>query len=240
MKPHSLTISLNFAVGAPWEIVRYINPLTGRVTDLYTKLGDSGSYSGYIILIPDYEAVFSILSANISAVARAAVTNLVTDMITEMIVPTLDAQAGAEADRNFTATYRSTDPALNSSLTVIFDPRPSSQGLAISTWTSNGADMLAEWSDDQKLKLSLSIPDQRNGKMAFRSSFLPQSTSYLTSDGSLGPFSDQYQNNADWLNVDATPYGGQGLDLFVFDLDYEGRAVAITPAATRTLMERAV
>lgn len=52
MKPISHTASLTYSVGAPWEVIRYIHPSTGKVTDLYTKLGESGLYSGNLVLIP--------------------------------------------------------------------------------------------------------------------------------------------------------------------------------------------
>ena len=34
MKPHAHTASLTVSFGAPWEIVRYVNPNTGKVTDI--------------------------------------------------------------------------------------------------------------------------------------------------------------------------------------------------------------
>lgn len=57
MKPTSHTASLTYSVGAPWEITRYVHPegtaSAGKVTDLYTKLGDSGYYNGHMVLIPE-------------------------------------------------------------------------------------------------------------------------------------------------------------------------------------------
>lgn len=53
MKPVTHSASLTFSIGAPWEISRYVHPSTGKVTDLYTKLGDSGAYTGILVLIPD-------------------------------------------------------------------------------------------------------------------------------------------------------------------------------------------
>jgi CubicO group peptidase (beta-lactamase class C family) len=34
MKPHTHTASLTTSIGAPWEIVRYVNPTTSKVTDI--------------------------------------------------------------------------------------------------------------------------------------------------------------------------------------------------------------
>lgn len=50
------------SIGAPWEIVRYVNPETGKVTDIYTKLGDSGAYGGQVAIIPDYGCGWTFLN----------------------------------------------------------------------------------------------------------------------------------------------------------------------------------
>lgn len=62
MKPHTHTASLTTSIGAPWEIVRYVNPATGKVTDIYTKLGDSGAYGGQVAIIPDYGCGWTMLN----------------------------------------------------------------------------------------------------------------------------------------------------------------------------------
>lgn len=65
MKPTSHTASLSYSIGAPWEIHRYVNPKTGKVTDMYTKLDDSGYYGGVVVLMPEYDAGFTMLNAGI-------------------------------------------------------------------------------------------------------------------------------------------------------------------------------
>ncbi|KAK3363855.1 hypothetical protein B0T25DRAFT_54692 [Lasiosphaeria hispida] len=44
-------------------------PPAGKVTDVYTKLGDSGLYSSWLVLVPEYGFDFSILSAPARIVA---------------------------------------------------------------------------------------------------------------------------------------------------------------------------
>ncbi|KAF2211049.1 hypothetical protein CERZMDRAFT_44215, partial [Cercospora zeae-maydis SCOH1-5] len=61
MKPVTHTASLTYSIGAPWEIVRYVSPSSGKVIDIYTKLGDSGSYSAMLGLIPEFNAGFTYL-----------------------------------------------------------------------------------------------------------------------------------------------------------------------------------
>lgn len=70
MKPVTHTSSFSYSIGAPWEIIRYVHPSTGKVTDFYTKLGDSGYYGAITALIPDYNAGFSLLAACSNATTR--------------------------------------------------------------------------------------------------------------------------------------------------------------------------
>lgn len=238
MKPISHTASLSYSVGAPWEIARYIHPSSGKVTDLYTKLGDSGNYGGCIVLIPDYNAGFSVLDAS-NDTTRSDVANLVFDYVTEVILPALEAQAAAEAARNFVGTYVSTDSSLNSSVTVSFN---ASIGLSISTWISNGTDVLASsLFDGTKPRLLPSIPNQSDGagKVAFQASTNAKTNSFsVASKFGTGPFTAQYATNFDWLTVDLTRYGGIGVKLFVFDVDEGGNATAVSPVVTRARLEK--
>ena len=240
MKPTSHTASLSYSVGVPWEIARYIHPSSGKVTDLYTKLGDSGNYGGCLVLIPDYNAGFSVLDAS-NDTTRGNITNLILDYVTEAIIPALEAQAAAEAARNFVGTYVSTEPNLNSSVTVSLNE---SIGLSISTWISNGTDVLASpLFDGIKPRLLPSIPNQSDahgaGKVAFQASKNPKTDSFsLASKFGAGPFVAQYATNLDWLTVDLTRYGGIGVKLFVFDVDEGGNATAVSPVVTRARLEK--
>ncbi|KAJ5663832.1 hypothetical protein N7507_004563 [Penicillium longicatenatum] len=249
MKPHSHSASLTYSLGAPWEILRYLNPATGKVTDLYTKLGDSGSYGANIVLIPDYNAGFSILAASTGA-ERDVATNNILDSITNTILPALEAQAALEATKNYVGTYESTDSALNSSITVAFNQSSvitSKSGLSITRWISNGTDVLAS---DRFLggrpRLLLSIPKQtgdgQEGQVAFQVTPQPQLWSYFTSGAerldAVGPFTGQYNTNYDWLVADSAHYAGLGMDLLVFGVDQSGNATSLRPAAQRVTLHK--
>lgn len=250
MKPITHTASLTYSVGAPWEIIRYVHSSTGKVTDLYTKLGDSGYYSGIVVLIPDYGAGFCILDAYTNSTIRSDATNIILDHITNAILPALEAQAQAEAGYNFVGSYISTDSTLNSSVTTALNESTVSgapPGLSITSWVSNGMDVLAsDRFGGIKLRLLLSIPnqspDEAAGKVAFQASWFPQTNSYFapgTSNlGAIGPFTGHYDTNFDWLTADSTHYAGLGVHLFVFDIDSEGRATTVRPAATRATLRR--
>ncbi|KAK5557381.1 hypothetical protein LTR46_004407 [Exophiala xenobiotica] len=274
MKPTSHTASLTYAVGAPWEIVRYIHPdprtartastasdsATGKVSDLYTKSGDSGYYSSNIVLIPEYGAGFTILSASTNESVRGPVTNLVLDYTTNAVLPALEAQAAQEAKRNFVGTYESeststsTSSTLNSSLTIAFNKSTvvgGNGGLSIFRWISNGTDVLASplfGGIRPRLLPSISSKSSaaarsQGSQVAFQASIYPQTNNYAAAaaagiPGVRGPFTGQWSTNFDWLTVDTVHYDGVGVNLFVFDLDATGSATGVTPAAMKAKLER--
>ncbi|OAP54321.1 hypothetical protein AYL99_11422 [Fonsecaea erecta] len=224
MKPVSHTALFEYSLGRPWEIYRYTHPDSGLVTDIYTKLGDSGYYGGYIVLIPDFDAGFSIIGAS-SLSERSLVTALLADIVIDTMLPALTAQAQAEARNAFVGTYRSEDENLNSTLTLTINPQ-GKPGLVISHFVSNGTDVLQSGLiGNSPVRLLHSISDRAHGRVAFRTS------SFRAPAGGL--FSQQYNANLDWLAGDSPTYGGIGIGLFVFDLDADGNAVAVSPAAWR-------
>lgn len=248
MKPIAHTASLTHSVGAPWEIQRYIHPSTGKVTDLYTKLGDSGSYGGVTVVIPDYGAGFSMLNGHSNATVRSHAANSILDYVTEAVLPALEAQAAAEATRNFVGTYISTDSKLNSSLTVAFNESTVKaaplDALSISSWISNGTDVLAsDLFEGVKPRLLPTILNQNRsngaGQVAFQASTNPQTNSYTQAgELAIGPFTGQCATNFDWLVVDQRHYGGIAIDLFMFDINDKGGAEAVRPAVTRSKLKR--
>jgi CubicO group peptidase (beta-lactamase class C family) len=250
MKPISHTASLTYSVGAPWEIIRYVHPSTGKVTDLYTKLGSSGSYGGIVVLIPDYGAGFSALNTYSNFSIRNTAFNTVLDYVTNAILPALEAQAAAEAASKFVGTYFSTDSTLNSSLTIAFNESTvvgASSGLSITGWVSNGTDVLAsDLFGGIKPRLLLSIPNQSPdgaaGKVAFQASTAPQTSSYFaagaTELGTEGPFTGQVATNLDWMIMGSTHYARLGLNRFVFDVNAEGCAMSVRPGATNATLTR--
>jgi hypothetical protein len=237
MKPLSHTASLHYSVGRPWEIIRYTHP-SGFITDLYTKLGDSGAYSGYIILLPDYGVGFSILAAASSA-NRFSVVAAIADLITDSIMPSLSVQAAVEAEYNFGGVYASTVRGLNSSLTLsVNHTKGASPGLIISSWISNGTDVLTTLAPaigPLPYRLLPSISDMKGGKIAFR-----LVTSYDAP--SVQPpkrlFSGPSIIGGDWIDLDSPAYAGIGLSLFVFDVTMGGKATAVSPAALRVRLQK--
>ncbi|KAL7912452.1 Aldehyde/histidinol dehydrogenase [Trichoderma velutinum] len=170
LKPFSHTADLRQSVGRPWEIHRYTHP-SGVITDLYTKSGDSGDYSAYFVLLPDYDAGFTILSSS-SQVTRFLTLSALMDIIINSVIPSLATQAAAEAEHRFTGLYYSEDCSLNSSLTLtVNQSATAAPGLVVSSWISNGTDVLkslAPTTGPGPWRLLPSISDSAHGKMAFR------------------------------------------------------------------------
>ncbi|KAJ9609536.1 hypothetical protein H2200_005863 [Cladophialophora chaetospira] len=245
MKPVTHTPSLTYSVGGPWEIHRYIHPVTGKITDLYTKLGDSGSSGGATVLIPEYGAGISFAGAS-SDVIRSDVDNIVLDSVINAILPALEAQAAVEAGLNYIGTYNSTDRNLNSSVTISLDKSTAPgkpKGLSVSRWISNGTDVLLEAFKGVHPVLLPSIPkpNEGPGPVAFQISTSLQTNSYAAapkSAGVIGPFTGAYGTNIDWMVAGNQYYGGVGVKLFVFDVNAEGMATALSPAVARIKLQR--
>ncbi|KAM0262803.1 hypothetical protein ACHAQJ_001597 [Trichoderma viride] len=237
MKPISHTANQQLSVGRPWEIHRFTHP-SGVVTDLYCKSGDSGDYSAYFVMLPDYDAGFTILSSS-SQLTRFFTLSALMDVIINSLIPSLAAQAAAEAKRCFTGIYNSTDPTLNSFLTLTMNQTETdAPGLLISSWVSNGTNVLeslAPSTGPLPWRLLPSISDAAQGKMAFRlvTSLDAPSINSATDNKLFAKFP-----LVDWVNVDATAYGGIATTLFVFDVTRDGIVTAVSPLAFRIKLEK--
>ncbi|KAK4889625.1 hypothetical protein LTR27_011609 [Elasticomyces elasticus] len=244
MTPATHTASLSYSVGAPWEITRYIHPGSGKVTDVYTKLGDSGAYGGLLALIPEYDAGFSFLNAYyetpIGPQTRGASALRILDHILEALVPALESQARAEAVREYVGTYISSSDAEGNSTIVISAPNASAPGLVVQTWISNSTDMLASYFPGAPLRLQLAIPNQTPGaamsEVTFQATQFTQWKTYAAAN--VGPMTGFYDSNLGWLAYDGDRYGGEGLRTFRFGMDAEGCAVDVTNAGTRSTLKR--
>lgn len=244
LKPVSHTARLQYSVGAPWGIVRYQHA-SGTVTDIYTKLGDSGYYSAYLVLLPDYGAGFSFLSASTLS-QRADMMASIVDMVVDKLVPALEAQAAVEAVQNFAGVYAASPAVdINSSLALsvnISETAP--PGLVITSWISNGTDVLpwlARLTGAGPFRLVPSIADTAAGttKTSRQIAFRMINDVDAPSQDMNGLFSAAALQS-EWLNVDASTYYGVGLSLFVIHVGCDGKAKSVSPAAYRIRLDRSV
>jgi hypothetical protein len=230
MKPLTHTADLRFSVGAPWEIYRLQLPSTSRVIDLYTKNGGIGVYSSEIVLVPEWDIGISILVAG-----SGSTLSRIFQMIAEVMGPALEAAARKQADAAYSGHYVSSDPKLNSSITITTDD--SLSGLGITSWISNGTNML----DTVALLL---VP---NPSIRLYSTGLKKKLS----DGSSlvswrAVIDDMDQSNAtsvfptctNWGGVDGLMYGTIATDDFVFTLGRDGVAESVEPRVLRSRLNR--
>lgn len=229
LKPFSHTAHMQYSVGRPWEIMRYTHPSTGKVTDIYTKLGDSGDYSGFLVLIPDYQAGFSILASSTSS-ERSTVIAEIADIVFNAILPGLEAQAAVEAESKLGGVYTSTGP-VNSSVSLAFNNSAgAAPGLHITSWISNGTDVLQNGLlGTLPYRIVPSIEDLAGGKKAFWLVNANDAPNAAVQTGRLA--SAPGFVSADWILVDSPAYGGNAVKRFVFDVLKNGEATAVSPTA---------
>ncbi|GFF39794.1 hypothetical protein IFM58399_05700 [Aspergillus lentulus] len=229
MKPVSHTADLQYSVGRPWEIYRYKHAESGVVTDLYTKLGDAGNYGSFLVLIPDFDAGFSIIGASALA-TRSNATSLLADLVTESILPALMEQAASEAKKNFAGKY--TSDRLNSSLALDVSPSGNS-GLSVTSWVSNGTDLMPLLSillGNENSRLVPTIVSEGTGQVAFRAYT-------ATQEKSGGLFQRNFDVN-DWIVVGSGGYATKSLAEFVFEVDVQGKASRVELPAWNVTLHR--
>ncbi|EKV10988.1 Beta-lactamase family protein [Penicillium digitatum PHI26] len=236
MKPVTHTSSLRYSVGSPWEIHRFVHAESGVVTDLYTKLGDSGFYGGIVVLIPDFNAGFTLLSASTQA-SRNSEALLAIDLIVNAILPALMEQAAAEAMQKFAGTYKAED--LNSSLTLtVVPPTYPAPGLNITSWISNGTDitdLVSALLGGVGSRLVPSITNEKaSGEVAFRAYTATQGLG--PGVGSSSSLFSSFDDLNDWTMLDQLTWGGIAISLFVFDVEESGTVKSVTPGAYRVQM----
>lgn len=235
MKPVTHTGHLEYSVGRPWEINRYIHASSGVISDMYTKSGDAGLFSSFLVLLPEYDAGFSILTAG-TRPERSFLAAIVADLVTDSIMPALEAQAAVESQANLAGTYTSSDG--NSTVTLTIDPSGNIPGLNITSWMMNGTDFLAlspQTIRPGQPRLLPTIAKVGDSQLAFRVAPLP---SKEEADAAAGPFYKQYSANIDWLSAGGPLYGAIGINLFIFDVDGDGKATSVTAEGFRVTMDK--
>ena len=248
MKPMSHTADLKFSVGAGWEIYRFVHPenttSAGSITDIYTKLGDSGPTGGISVMIPEYGAGFNGLVAG-GALDKSGNQRQVFDAILKELVPGLEAQAAAEAQANFGGTYVPSEEnkSLNTSITLAVNGSIAG-GILVTEFISNGTNILdpmiqsSIFSTSGGLRLLPTILDATTMKYAFRmrGSVTPE---VIEAAASVGPFTAEYVTNADWVMTGQLTYAANPIEAAVFEISEGGEALSVTlPAFNVTLIKK--
>lgn len=227
MKPVTHTSSLDYSVGAPWEIVSFGDE---RPIDIYSKAGDIGAYSSIIALSPDHNVGFTVLAAGSDGHAKVA---LAADLISARLIPGLEASAKDQAAAKFAGTY-ATPNGTNSSIEITTDDGP---GLLVTSWVNNGTNMiqsmmtLGHAQDPSTFSIRLYPTGLESpGQISFRALMPPT----LSTAGN-GPFTSSCIT---WVIVDGQVYGNVGIDEFVFNVDETGIVNSITPRVLRTVLAK--
>ncbi|KAJ5605487.1 beta-lactamase/transpeptidase-like protein [Penicillium lagena] len=224
MKPDTHTSSLEFSVGAPWEIYSYMED--SRVIDLYTKAGDLGGYSSILALSPDHNVGFTILAAGVGT--TEAVAGL-SDLVANTLLPALEDVGKTEAKTNFGGVYESSQT--NSTISISTDNGP---GLKVDSWVRGGDNMLTVLSaiEESSVNSVRLYPTGLNapGEMSFRAIIQD-----LSASQGVGPITRSCNS---WELADGKVYGNIGIDEFVFTVDSCGKGTGLSPRAWRDYLIR--
>ena len=228
MKPVTFTSSVNVGIGAPWEIWR--TQINERTVDLYAKNGGWGAYSTELVLVPDFNFGFSILTAStLGEETTFAEVYLLSDMVASTILPALETVTRDQAKANFAGHYLASN--LNSSLTITVDDQP---GLRVIQWITNGTQVF----DDLGLNTTGTYIDFRlqpnflytGNEVGFTGTWSKMPA--LVYIGALDV------NCLAWGEVGDLTYGNVGIGEFVFEVDATGKAVSVQLKALRITIER--
>lgn len=254
LQPTMLTGDPTSHIGAPWEI-RCERAPNNRIYEYYTKAGDVGAYASMLVLSPQHQVGWTVLAASgcggheEAAEARTALTNA----FQTFFVDAIEEQAKIEAEWNFNGTY--VDRALESSVTIEagYDGH---MGLAALDLMFRGKpfDCLAPLDglpEQRKADITLLYPSTlktlRKKKSDDRSVGLAGEPGYYESRlgfravfwaaGDSGTLAEDPSMTV-WGTVGHVKYGQRTLDDWVFEMDEDGRAVALHLRALRVKLQR--
>lgn len=232
MKPVSHTADPLQSVGLPWEIQRIELQNPFRITDAYTKAGDLGSYSSYLILLPDYDLGISILAAGDEAAATVAILG---DLVGDIVIPAAEATSRQQAQAAYSGYY--SNIGLNSSLTIT--ENSASLGLRITQWVSNGVDMMpvmASLIPATEPVINI-YPTQL--KRTSSDGFTTESFRAVFGDGAVPMVVGSFEQNCiSWEAVDNFHYERVSLDEFLFNIGPTGEVESIVPRAFKATLNK--
>lgn len=188
-------------------------------------------------MIPDFDIGFSIAAAGD---LPASLVLDIADTLSNTYLPTMLGIARTQANTTFAGQYTSENASLNSSLTITVDAEK--PGLGVGPWVSNGTNLMGlvvalgqNISKDYWADITPSVRLYPTGlwdalpgggrKVGFKATFedlaLPEVAKPFTTDCST------------WVSLSAVAYGSQPLDAFVFEMDKDGKVVAVVNSALR-------
>ncbi|KAI1179598.1 beta-lactamase/transpeptidase-like protein [Nemania sp. FL0916] len=240
LRPVTHTADLHVAVGMPWEIHRLLQPISPgsnhtRVVDIYTKNGILGGYTSLFVLSPEHEFGFILLLAGLVTPAESSARSLamavIGDVVTSTMASAFEQAARTEAASNFAGVYA------NAGMNLTISVNDGHPGLKLSNWTAGDKDVLFLYTgvsnaDSDARLYPMGLED--DGSIAFRAVYeTARNASYTSQPGVV--FS---QGCLPWGDIATQQYGDVAFDDFVFEIDGNGRATAITPRVARQTLKR--
>jgi hypothetical protein len=231
LKPVTHTSNLLASVGAPWEIYRL--QLNDRVSDLYTKDGRLGVYLSQLVLAPDWDIGFIILSAGLSSNYAE-----ITVLIASQFLPAVETAARLEVDVTYSGHYNNTK--VNSSMTITTDT--SRPGLGVASWISQGVDMFP-----LVASVKLGNPTENVTIRIYPTQLTTTSSNGDTRVGFRAVFEDYAQSDESgalglgclsWGGLDTAMYGSVSFDDFNFVVGSDGIAKSLEPRALRVSLAK--
>ncbi|KAH9210692.1 putative beta-lactamase [Leptodontidium sp. 2 PMI_412] len=232
MKPLAFTSGPDYAVGAPWEIRRMHIAPNNRIIDIYTKTGNLPGYDTLLVLVPSLDVGFNVLTAGVNTPTNVI---MLSNLLSDTLIPAAEAVAREEATANYAGTYTSSNSSLNSSIILSLDS--SKPGIGVTSWISNGTNMLTPSSFVPGSSVRLyptglkrAVEGCGDVDVGFRAVF-----ENLGSEGVGGTFTTSCQT---WGQVDAVYWGTVGSDEFVVRVGEDGRAKSVSSRALRVELVR--
>ncbi|KAI1100935.1 beta-lactamase/transpeptidase-like protein [Jackrogersella minutella] len=244
LRPVAFSSDPKSGVGMPWGVRQL--PLSEdtpyQFATTFNKAGNLGKYMALLAIIPEFDIGFSVLLAGDPP---SGLGFNIADTLSNTYLPTMVNTARIQAYDMYGGDYSSSDPALNSSLSIVVDDQ--TPGLSLSSWTSNGTDLL--WYS-VVLGLNVSNPDPYQVQPSVR--LYPTGLWDATSDGgkrvafkavfedlSLPSVSDAFSTDCGtWINVAGIMYGSRPLDQFIFNINPAGKVMSVENGALRNRLNK--
>ncbi|KAK4949760.1 hypothetical protein LTR10_011602 [Elasticomyces elasticus] len=135
LNPVSFATSVYSHYGTPWEIFRTDKVLSGsdRPVTFVTKGGGLPGYRTIIIVVPEFELGITILTGG-----DGDLLDPLREIVSVSLIQAADKLVKRQIEETYTGLYETSH--INSSLGLSYTE---DQGLEITTWLSNGTDMLS-------------------------------------------------------------------------------------------------
>lgn len=245
LKPAVMSSELIAGVGYPWGVRRVVVPYENgkHVVDAFNKAGAIGSYMSLFVLLPDYDAGFSILIAGTPVPGN--MNFALADIIGAQMIPALEAAAREQAEAKFGGEYAEEEEegAEGTGTSLRLTTQPDRPGLGIENWMRNGTDMG-----------NVAVVLQGGyGPVNASVRMYPAGLETVKPDGSRrvaykAVFEDLNQaartdtmfstDCGTWVSFTGVVYATQPLDQFIFEIDPEGNVVSLESPALRAVMKK--